>query len=153
MSDVRTLLRVEFVIKPGAGGAGRRIVAWIQRLPDDHADDAHRGLETFRLSIQEGDELRQEKLVLPSLRFVKDHLARQLYQILNAVDYGSGETALEVVEIVEDTHRIIEHHFCRCQYCGRIFLEHFGYLGAAIKKCKCGKLTVCCDESGRPIRG
>ena len=153
MTDIRTVLRVEFVIRPPAGGAERRIVAWIERLPDSHPDDARRGLETFRLSIQEGDELWQETWVRPSLRFAKDYLAHQLYQILNAVDYGWGERALEVVEIIEDTHQIIEHHFCRCQYCGSIFLEHFGYHGAAIKKCKCGKLTVCCDESGRPIRG
>jgi hypothetical protein len=155
MTDIRTVLRVEFVIRSPAGGAERHIVAWVERLPDSHPDDACRGLETFRLSIQDdakGDKPDESKWVLSSLNFLKYHLTRELHQILNAVDYGSGKTALEVVEIVEDTHGIIEHHFCHCQYCGSIFLEHFGYLGVAIKKCKCGRLTVCCDEFGRPIR-
>jgi hypothetical protein len=151
MTDIRTLLRVAFVIK-SPDGVQRHVVAWVDRLPDDHPNDHGRGLETFRLSIREGDELKQEKLVLPSLLFVKDHLSRHLHQILDTVDYGSKETALEVVEIIEDTHRVIEHHFCHCQYCGSIFLEHFGYLGAVIKKCKCGRLTVCRGEVGRPKR-
>jgi len=148
-AGIRSVLRVACVIHP-PDGAAQHVTAWVDRLPDDHPDDADRGLETFRLSIRVDDQLEQQEWVLPSVGFARDRVARRLHEILNQVDYGSAETALAVVEIIEDTHRIIEHHFCHCRYCGSIFLERFGYLGTAIKKCKCGRLTVCCDEAGRP---
>jgi hypothetical protein len=151
MTDIRTLLCVEFVIKPRDGGAGRHIAARIQRLPDSHPDDARRGLETFRLSIQDdakGDKPDQTDWVLPSFSFLKDHLTRQLHGILNTVDHNK-----EKVEVLEDTHGLIELQFCYCQFCGRKLLEHYGYLGAIVKICpRCNKYTGCADLSGRPKR-
>lgn len=151
MTEIRTLVRVALVIKP-PGGAKRHIVAWIDRLSGDLRDDPGRGLETFRLSIEENGKLvREREEVLPALRYLKYELARQLHRILNAVDYPDPEEAkvADVVEIIEDTHGLIELQACHCQHCGSVFLEHFGYLGAVVKKCKCGRYTVCCDALGR----
>ena len=151
MTDIRTLLRVTIVIKPRGGGAERHIVARIQRLPDSHPDDARRGLETFRLSIQDddkGDKPDESDWVLPSLSFLKDRLTRRLQRVLNTVNYNEQE-----VEVLEDTHGLIERQFCYCQFCGRTLLEHYGYLGAIVKICpRCGKHTVCAERSRRPKR-
>ncbi len=143
--DIRTLLRVALVIK-SPDGAQRRITAQVDRLPDTHPDDPGRGLETFRLSIWEDGKLEQQAFVLPSLSFLKDYLTRRLHRVLNTVDHNT-----DVVEIIEDTHRLIQRQSCYCQFCGRKFLEHYGYLGAVVKICRrCGKYTVCADASRVP---
>ncbi len=151
MTEIRTLVRVALVIKL-PGGAERHIVAWIDRLANDPRDDPGRGLETFRLSIEDnGNLVREQEEVLPVLKYLKYELVRQLHGILNAVDYPDPEEAkvADVVEIIEDTHGLIGLQACHCQHCGSVFLEHFGYLGAVVKKCKCGRYTVCCDALGR----
>lgn len=154
MTEIKTLVRVAFIIRP-LDGDERHIVGRIDRLSGDRRDDPGRGLETFRLSIEEnGKTVREREEVLPALKYLKHELTRQLHRILNAVEYPDLEeaTVADVVEIVEDKNRLIEHHVCRCQHCGSVFLEHFGYLGAVVKKCKCGRYTVCADASGRPER-
>jgi len=136
MDEIRTLFRVAFVIAPKKGGAQRHITAWVDRLPD-HPDDARRGLETFRLSIQDDDEVDEKVWPLPSISLLRSYLTDRLQKILGAVNYNT-----HMVEIIEDTDQLIQYQEARCQFCGKRFFDHYGDLGAVIKWCsRCKKFV------------
>lgn len=96
-------------------------------------------VETFVVSVIEGDKVKNQAFKSDSLLLVKQALVRELQHAVNLIEHNRYS-----IKVIEDTHDLFQFREAHCKNCGKKLFEYYGVCLGIIKKCPgCRQLTSC----------